>query len=100
MPDHDQVYAALAYVLRRHRLDSSLSQEQVSKAAGMTRNVVGRLEDVERPFSAAQIVALAAIFEMEGWEFMKEAQDVMRAGEIPQLPASKRAWRRALGFES
>lgn len=100
MPDHDQLYAALAYVIRRHRLEANLSQAQVYEAAHMTRNVLSRLEENERPFSAVQIRTLAQVFGLEGWQLLREAEEAMEAGDIPKLPASKRAWRRALGFES
>lgn len=98
MTDSGQIYHALAYATRLLRLEADKSQEDVYKAAGLSRNVYSRLEDNERPFSAAQIVAVAAAHGLPGWQLMKNAEDALAAGEIRDLPASKRKWRQTFGF--
>lgn len=99
MTDRSQIYAALAYVTRLRRLQSNLSQEDVYTRAGLPKAVYRRLEDNERPFSGAQIVAIADALGTRGSILLGEAEKVLERGEIPKLPASKRAWRRTLGFD-
>jgi transcriptional regulator with XRE-family HTH domain len=97
--DSGHLYAALAYVIRRHRLVADKSMEQVYRQADLAKNVYLRLEANERPFSAVQILAIAQVYGLEAWQLMQEAETAMKAGDLPQLPANERAWKRALGFQ-
>lgn len=93
----DQLYSALAHVIRHWRLEAGISQTTAYRTAGLTKNVYIRLEDSDGIFSALQLDAIAAVYGREGWELMREAKELIRAGEIPPLPRSVREWKRRFG---
>ena len=97
MAEADQLYAALAHVIRHWRLDAGISQQAAYLAAGLTKNTYIRLEDSDGVFSAGQLAAIAAVYQRQGSELLSEAERLVDAGEIPQLPRSVREWRRRFG---
>jgi transcriptional regulator with XRE-family HTH domain len=97
MAEADQLYAALAHVIRHWRLDAGISQQAAYLAAGLTKNTYIRLEDGDGIFSAGQLSAIAAIYHRKGSELLAEAESLLDAGEIPELPRSVREWRRRFG---
>jgi transcriptional regulator with XRE-family HTH domain len=100
MTDDSQLYRKLAYVLRRWRLDADKSEADVYEAAGLAKNVYRRLEDNERPFSALQIAAIAAVYNKKAWELLRDAEELPDEQELPELPRSVREWRSRFGFQS
>jgi transcriptional regulator with XRE-family HTH domain len=97
MAEPDQLYAALAHVIRHWRLEAGKSQEEVYRAVRLSKNVYIRLEESVGTFSARQLAAIAAIYQRRGWELLREAENLADTGEIPQLPRSVREWRRKFG---
>lgn len=97
MAEPDQLYAALAYVIRHWRLNAEMSQRDVYQRAQLDKNVYTRLEENLRPFSAVQIQVIAAVHGRQAWQLMREAELLLESGELPKLPRTVREWKRRFG---
>lgn len=96
----DPLYIALAHVIRLWRLGADLTQQEAYLAARLKKNTYIRLEEAEGIFSARQLSAIAAIYQKQGSELLREAENILSAGkvpELPQLPHSVREWKRRFG---
>jgi transcriptional regulator with XRE-family HTH domain len=68
---------AVARAVRRHRADLGISQEELAEKADSSRGYVSRIESGSVDISISVFVRLAAAFEMEPWELLKDAQMAM-----------------------
>lgn len=97
--DDREIYRTLAYVILKWRLEAGKTQAQVYRAANLSKNVYDRLEDATRPFTAAQIRAIAGVYDRRGKELYAEAEDLLEVTNLPELPKSVRKWKRGLRFQ-
>ncbi|AHH20750.1 helix-turn-helix domain-containing protein [Nocardia nova SH22a] len=98
-PDDREIYRTLAWVILKWRLDAEKTQEQVYRAADLAKNVYDRLEDNDRPFSAAQIRAIARVYGRSGKDLYAAAEDLLGVPNLPELPKSVRKWKRDRWFQ-
>lgn len=97
MPDREQLYNALAYVITRWRLEANLTRESVYTAAHLHKNVYIRLEEGDGTYSPLQLQAIARVYNRRASDLMRAAESVTGDGEVPHISRNVREWRRQFG---
>ncbi|KZM70787.1 helix-turn-helix domain-containing protein [Nocardia terpenica] len=93
-----ELNAAVAYVIKRLRLEAGLTAEDVYLATGLSRNAYNRLEWDERTCNIEQLHAIASIYGLRASDLLHEAEDLVKQGAVPELPPNITALRKALGL--
>ena len=65
---------SLGDIIRKHRIDSGMSQEVLAQRLGVTRQVISKWENGSSDPSATNLMALADVFNIKVEDMLKEAK--------------------------
>lgn len=65
---------SLGDIIRKHRIDSGMSQEVLAQRLGVTRQAISKWENGSSDPSATNLMALADVFNIKVEDMLKEAK--------------------------
>lgn len=76
------IVQAFGFVLRKHRKNSGLSQEQLALRCDLDRTFIGLLERAQRQPSLTTIFKIAEQLDLEPHRFILEVEETYRMNEV------------------
>lgn len=72
--EKSEIKKSLGEVIKRHRVNSKMTQEFVADAIGVSRQAVSKWENGTADPSTSNLIALAKLFHISAEELIKEVQ--------------------------
>jgi len=72
-----EIAEAFGYVLRKHRKEANLSQEQLALQSDLDRTYIGLLERAQRQPSLSTLFSICQVLEVQPHILIKEVEDLI-----------------------